>query len=125
MTNQIHGCKEMKRQLELRCDRHNDPFQCADRLIIYSPRFDEYGIIIHDGGSSYSVIRYCPWCGKKLPPSKRDRWFKVLEARGYEDPAKQKIPPEFLTDEWYRRPLKNRAVGGKRRKGRKKAANSN
>ena len=72
MSNQIHDCREMKAQLEMRCDLHSDPFECADRLIIYDSRFDEYGIIIHDGGNSYVAIGYCPWCGKKLPKSKRD-----------------------------------------------------
>ena len=108
MRNQIHGCKQMKAQLEMRCDLHNDPFKCADRLIIYSPRFDEYGIIIHDGGNSYSAIHYCPWCGKKLPESKRDDWFETLKAQGYDNPSKQKIPSEFLTDQWYRKPAKSR-----------------
>ena len=103
MANQIHGCKEMKRQLEITCDLHNDPFKCPDRLMFYSARFDEYGIIIHDGGNSYSVIHFCPWCGKKLPDSKRDLWFDTLKAGGYDDPAKQKIPVEFTTDEWYRK----------------------
>jgi hypothetical protein len=66
MTTQIHDCEEMKAQLDRRCDLHNDPFDCADRLIIYNSRSNEYGIIIHDGGSSYSRIRYCPWCGIAL-----------------------------------------------------------
>jgi hypothetical protein len=61
----------MKYQLNLRCDQHPDPFDCADILISYSPEWEEYGIIIHDGGSSRSVIQYCPWCGTKLPESKR------------------------------------------------------
>jgi hypothetical protein len=116
MTNQIHRCKEMKRQLEMSCDLHSDPFACADHLVLYNPRFDEYGIIIHDGGNSYSMIQYCPWCGKKLPNSKRDLWFETLKARGYENPLKQKIPSEFLTNEWYgRQPKRAR----KRRKGRR------
>jgi hypothetical protein len=41
----------------------------------YHPTFDEYGIIVHDGGPSFVVIAYCPWCGVGLPESKRDRWF--------------------------------------------------
>jgi hypothetical protein len=63
----------MESQLNLRCDQHPDPLDCADILIFHSEQLDEYGIIIHDGGSSYSVIQYCPWCGIKLPESKRER----------------------------------------------------
>ena len=109
MGTKRHGCKAMRRQLELTCDLHSDPYQCVDRVVIYSPAFDEYGIIIHDGGRSYSAIRFCPWCGKKLPDSKRDRWFKVLESRGYKNPLAQEIPKEFLTDEWHRRTTKSKA----------------
>ena len=32
-----------------------------------------YGLIIHDGGTSAVTIQFCPWCGSKLPASKRDR----------------------------------------------------
>ncbi len=38
-----------------------------DHMIYYSSQFDEYGIIVHDGGSSYIIIRHCPWCGKNCP----------------------------------------------------------
>jgi len=27
---------------------------------------DDFGLPIHDGGNSYIVINYCPWCGSKL-----------------------------------------------------------
>lgn len=85
------------------CNRHPDPFQCPDRLVVYVPKFDEYGLIVHDGGSSYIVIKFCPWCGARLPPSKRDRWFDKLASLGFKDPVKQRIPREFLSDEWYAR----------------------
>jgi hypothetical protein len=61
----------MKFQLSLRCEEHPDPFVCADKLIHHSAEYDEYGIIIHDGGTSYSVVQFCPWCGAQLPESKR------------------------------------------------------
>ncbi len=95
-------CETMAFQLAQRCERHPDPFDCADNLIIYIPKFDEYGIIIHDGGSSFSHIRFCPWCGTRLPESKRDRWFEELEAKGFDDPSEQDIPEEYRTGAWYR-----------------------
>ena len=63
----------MAAQVSAQCDQHPDPFDCADNLIYYSEKLDEYGIIIHDGGSSYCTIQYCPWCATKLPESKRDK----------------------------------------------------
>ena len=71
MPNERHRCEKMQFELNQKCDEHSDPFDCAEALIYYSKRHYEYGIIIHDGGSSYSVIKYCPWCGVKLPESKR------------------------------------------------------
>ena len=56
-----------------RCTEHPDPFDCPDSLICYSAKSGEYGIIIHDGGSSSISIAYCPWCGKRLQESERDR----------------------------------------------------
>ncbi len=67
-----HCCEAMTYQLNLRCKQHPDRFDCANNLIDYVEQLDESGIILHDGGSSYSVIHYCPWCGTKLPESKRE-----------------------------------------------------
>jgi hypothetical protein len=61
----------MKQRVEYICEQHSDAFECADNLIYYSKKFNEYGLIIHDGGSSYAVINFCPFCGEKLPESKR------------------------------------------------------
>jgi hypothetical protein len=56
----------MKYHLEYKCDIHVDPFDCPDNIILKSKKNKEYGIIIHDGGSSYISILFCPGCGKKL-----------------------------------------------------------
>ena len=68
----------------------------------YSDRFDEYGLIVHDGGTSVIAIKFCPWCGSKLPESMRDRWFEELAALGFDDPGGQEIPERFLSDAWRR-----------------------
>jgi hypothetical protein len=91
----------MTDNLDHQCEQHPNPFDCADSLIYYSPRYDEYGIIIHDGGSSYMAIDYCPWCGSRLPESKRDLWFERLGSLGYDNPTEQDIPKEYLTGAWY------------------------
>jgi ribosomal protein S27AE len=48
------------------CPDHKDRFDCPDCLIHYIKETQEYGIIIHDGGTSFTVIQFCPWCGKTL-----------------------------------------------------------
>jgi len=59
-------CESMKYHIEHKCDVHKDPFDCPDKIINYSEKQNIYGIIIHDGGSSFIEIEFCPWCGKKL-----------------------------------------------------------
>ena len=97
-----HCCESMKSQINQVCDDHTDPFECPDKLIYYDNKFNEYGIIIRDGGRSYTDIYFCPWCGIKLPESKRNLWFDTLNSLGYDDPTFQVIPEEFRSDEWYR-----------------------
>jgi hypothetical protein len=77
--------------------------RCAPWSNHYSPRFDEYGLIVHDGGTSFCVISYCPWYGIKLPQSRRDRSLEELEAMGIHDPSEENVPPQYLSDAWYRR----------------------
>jgi hypothetical protein len=97
-----HCCQRMVDEVGHTCDEHSDAFDCPDSLILYESRFDEYGIIIHDGGTSYVTIAFCPFCGTKLPESKRDLWFDTLEAMGVSDPLEGGVPEEFKTDEWFR-----------------------
>lgn len=94
-------CDDMKEKVEYQCDIHDSRFDCPDCLITYIPKHDKYLLIIHDGGSSGIRIDYCPWCGKKLPPSKSDLWYEVLERLGYEETDANVIPVEFLDETWY------------------------
>ncbi|WP_148210884.1 DUF6980 family protein [Methylibium petroleiphilum] len=61
-----HCCESMQRQLESVCEEHSSRHECPDALIDYFPRLKEYGLIVHDGGSSSIAISFCPWCGTKL-----------------------------------------------------------
>lgn len=97
-----HCCTSMTYHVNEVCEAHPDPSDCADRILYYEPRFDEYGIIIHDGGSSVIGIEYCPWCGATLPASKRDLWIETLESLGFSEPGEQDIPAAFTSDRWYR-----------------------
>ena len=91
----------MASQVEFRCKEHEDLSVCPDSLIIFDPRFNEYGLRVHDGGSSNITIFFCPWCGENLPHSLREEWFNELEALGFDDPFSQEIPAQFRSDAWY------------------------
>jgi hypothetical protein len=86
-------------QVTQKCDRHPDPSGCPDVLIRFDERFVEYGLLVHDGGSSSIIILFCPWCGTRLPESRRDRWFDELEALGI-DPGGDEIPIEYRDGRW-------------------------
>ncbi len=102
-----HCCEAMQKAVEYQCPEHGDRFDCPDCLIAYSSKFREYGLIVHDGGTSMHTIRFCPWCGTELPTSLRDQWFDELERLGIEP---EDAPDEFRTGEWYRnRPVKSAA----------------
>ena len=86
-------------ELTKKCEKHPNPFDCPDALIFYSEKFEEYGLIVHDGGASYVKISFCPWCGGRLPDSKRDLWLDELERLGFDDPFNEDIPKRYQTGE--------------------------
>lgn len=49
-----HCCEDMTYMVE------------EENSIVFVPRTKEYGVPIRDGGSSFLVMKYCPWCGKEL-----------------------------------------------------------
>jgi hypothetical protein len=96
-----HCCADMNLALKNICEEHaGDPFACPDMLVAYSHTFDEYGLIVHDGGASTVAISHCPWCGSALPASQRDRWFEELAALGFDDPLAQDIPEQYRSAAW-------------------------
>ena len=94
-------CDDMAKALDFSCPQHSEPFDCADALVIYNEVFDEYGLVVHDGGASYVLIDVCPWCATRLPESARDRWFETVAALGLAEDAQP--PGAFLTGEWRRK----------------------
>jgi len=78
-------------------------FTVEDPVITYVKVFDEYGIAVKDGGTSKIRIKYCPWCGTRLPESKKDRWYDELEQLGISDPDDPRIPDSYRTDLWWRK----------------------
>ncbi len=86
--------------LDFHCDQHANPFECPDALIYYSEKYDEYGLIIHDGGPSYIPIFFCPFCGQKLPLSQRERWFDAVEALGIDPHDDEALPEKYKSSAW-------------------------
>ena len=48
------------------------------------------------------LLYYCPFCGRCLPDSLRDKWYDTLVSFGYEEPWEDEIPEEFKNDSWYK-----------------------
>ncbi len=69
--------------------------------LVYVPKFREYGLSVLDGGTSYVVILFCPWCSTRLPSSMRDAWFDAIEMMGLE-PESADVPPAYRNDSWWR-----------------------
>lgn len=71
-----HCCEWLRETAEFTCDVHPAPGGCGDYLIAYNDTVDEYGLWVHDGpdgsASSSVTILFCPFCGSRLPPSRRD-----------------------------------------------------
>ena len=74
----------------------------------YMPQDREYGIRIlnprqkvHDQTIEVAAVPYCPWCGKKFPPTLKALRLQRLEALGLspDDPA---LPEKWRTDQWWR-----------------------
>jgi hypothetical protein len=59
-------CEQMSRQIQHTCEAHPDLNDCPDSLVVYRSETGEFGLRIHDGGSSSMAIRHCPWCGTDL-----------------------------------------------------------
>ena len=58
--------EDMRRQLTFRCEDHEDLSNCPDSLVVYSENSGQFGIRVHDRGSSSIAIRHRPWCGATL-----------------------------------------------------------
>ncbi len=97
-------CDAMGRQLRHECEQHPNLRDCPDVVVVYYPHVDEFGMPIRDGGASSLGMQFCPWCGKKLPDSKRDLWCDTLNSMGYDSPISDDIPAEYRTDAWWRDP---------------------
>lgn len=89
-----HCCESMKYMVE------------EEISIIFIPEYREYGVPIRDGGSSYLVILYCPWCGTKLPESLHEEYFDILDKMGIDyaclpEELQEKLPENMRSEKWW------------------------
>jgi hypothetical protein len=94
-------CDRLRAEVERRCPDHPDRLDCPDAALVYLAKFDEYVRPSRDGGSAGQVLTRCPFCGGRLPESRRDAWFDALEERGL-SPWGTALPGEFESDRWWR-----------------------
>lgn len=92
-------CVHMAYRATQTCPMHEERSECPDLIISYDEVFDEY-CLIKEGVSL--AISYCPWCGTRLPPSQRERWFSELDTLLGTSPlrAPEKVPQRYRTREW-------------------------
>jgi hypothetical protein len=91
-----HCCAELDGHLQVIAE----PSEASpDRPVSYDPVFDEY--LLGAGAAGLPVrIVVCPWCGHRLPASKRDRWYAELDRLGL-DPDDPELPPALHSDAWW------------------------
>src|SRR5262249_50463131 len=95
-----HCCRDMAFAISR---PHLTPHQGPDRVVDWIASWNEYRIPIPDDGYSSTIIRFCPWCGSRLPASRHEECYRVLPGMGYSDPGgEDDIPPEFESDRWWR-----------------------
>jgi hypothetical protein len=80
-------------------------------VLIWTAMWNEYAIGVGaDRPHYYSAdirwervpIKRCPWCGTRLPRSRREDWHRTLNALGFDDPGNQDVPADYDTDAWWR-----------------------
>src|SRR3954469_14160643 len=90
------------------CDRMKFAICEHKKLIEYMPESRSYNFILgkNDKGTHWG-FEFCPWCGTKLPSNLSDKWAETLKQEYniiepfWED--KQRVPPEFWIDEWWKK----------------------
>ena len=76
----------------------------TEKPIVYCSRFDEYILSLPESRDAGMILYYCPWCGQKLPASKRRKWFDELDSMGIEFSLfdTDQVPPSYLSDAWWK-----------------------
>ena len=83
-------------------------------IVLYRHVWREFSIPSGDITSKETpdAIYYCPYCGSRLPRSLWDEWYNALEDEynlfydertEYHDDFLRRVPPEFRSDEWWKK----------------------
>lgn len=97
-------CPLMRKALDYRNPAIH-PNDFLTQLVGYSPMTREYGVVLRDADiAQFMLTSNCPWCGRALPTSLRDRWFDELESLGQADPLSDwnAVPASFLSASWWK-----------------------
>lgn len=77
------------------------------KIVDYEPIFRNYGILYST--KRIKMLKFCPWCGVKLPTSLQKVIFDVIK-KEFGIPRWDadlenctNIPQEFKTDEWWKK----------------------
>jgi hypothetical protein len=92
----------MDKSINQHCCEEMAMFLAEQKVAItYAPHLREYAIPLIGNDNVTQLIRFCPWCGQRLPESLREVWFHRLWDLGLEQESPD-IPAELRTDEWWR-----------------------
>jgi hypothetical protein len=90
----------MDGKFESHMERHGEN---RPGIIKYDARWDVYYIVVSGDGENETRqdVKFCPWCGERLPASRFSDWHKRLEELGL-DWRKDAIPEYYNGDRWWR-----------------------
>jgi hypothetical protein len=87
------------------CETMDKGMHAPKSIYVYFAKDRQYGFLIRKT-TGCMPIDYCIHCGTKMPDRLRKKWFFILRTKyhlSYDDLEDDtKIPPEFLTEEWWR-----------------------
>ena len=88
------------------CQTMNEGMHTPKSIYVYFAKDHRYGSLRRKTTGCISMD-YCIHCGTKMPDLLSDKWFFILRTKyhlSYDDlEDNTKIPPEFLTDEWWQK----------------------
>jgi hypothetical protein len=70
-------------------------------VILYTPKWRSYGLVIGGDSDDQFFLSFCPFCGRKLPEDLADEHFDAV--RDNTGKPLDPIPEEFETDEWWKK----------------------
>jgi hypothetical protein len=78
----------------------------VNTMVVYHDVFDEYALTPAGDPSPKRCleIRFCPFCGVRLPNDKRRQWYEALKQIGVDPEDADSIPASFKSSQWWKSP---------------------